>query len=101
MASFSVLLPEAITDDEAMAALAELCKTEGIIPAIESAHALAYAFKRAETMTKEQAIVVCLSGRGDKELKYIINTIGRPHPSFLTSFTSLKTFFRFVPFNMD
>lgn len=56
-----------ITDDEAMAALAELCKTEGIIPAIESAHALAYAFKRAETMTKEQAIVVCLSGRGDKD----------------------------------
>lgn len=56
-----------ITDDEAMAALAELCRLEGIIPAIESAHALAYAFKRAKTMTKEQAIVLCLSGRGDKD----------------------------------
>lgn len=56
-----------ITDDEAMAALSELCKLEGIIPAIESAHALAYAFKRAETMKKDEAIIICLSGRGDKD----------------------------------
>lgn len=56
-----------ITDDEAMAALSELCKLEGIIPAIESAHALAYAFKKAETMTMDQSIVLCLSGRGDKD----------------------------------
>ncbi len=60
-----------ITDDEAMEALKELCKLEGIIPAIESAHALAYAFKKAKTMTKEQAIVLCLSGRGDKDMNTI------------------------------
>lgn len=57
-----------ITDKEAMDALSELCKLEGIIPAIESAHALAYAFKRAETMTKDEAMIVCLSGRGDKDV---------------------------------
>lgn len=57
-----------ITDDEAMEALSEISKLEGIIPAIESAHALAYAFKKAKTMTKDQAIIVCLSGRGDKDM---------------------------------
>ena len=57
-----------VTDAEAMDALAELCKLEGIIPAIESAHALAYAFKQAKTMTKDQAMIVCLSGRGDKDV---------------------------------
>lgn len=56
-----------ITDDEAMEALLELCKLEGIIPAIESAHALAYAFKKAKEMTKDQIMVICLSGRGDKD----------------------------------
>lgn len=56
-----------ITDDEAMQALLELCKIEGIIPAIESAHALAYAFKKAKEMTKEQILLLCLSGRGDKD----------------------------------
>lgn len=56
-----------ITDDEAMQALLELCKLEGIIPAIESAHALAYAFKKAKKMTKDQILIVCLSGRGDKD----------------------------------
>jgi tryptophan synthase beta subunit len=56
-----------ITDDEAMQALLELCKLEGIIPAIESAHALAYAFKKAKEMTKDQIMILCLSGRGDKD----------------------------------
>ncbi len=56
-----------VTDDEAMQALLELCKEEGIIPAIESAHALAYAFKKAETMTEDQILILCLSGRGDKD----------------------------------
>lgn len=60
-----------ITDAEAMEALEELCRLEGIIPAIESAHALAYAFKMAKEMTMEQSIVLCLSGRGDKD----VNTI--------------------------
>lgn len=60
-----------ITDVEAMDALLELCKLEGIIPAIESAHAMAYAFKEAERMTPEQSMIICLSGRGDKD----VNTI--------------------------
>ena len=60
-----------ITDDEAMQALRELCREEGIIPAIESAHALAYAFKKAKTMTEDQIMVVNLSGRGDKDVHTI------------------------------
>ena len=60
-----------VTDDEAMEALLELCKTEGIIPAIESAHALAYAFKKAKDMTPDQIMVVNLSGRGDKDVQTI------------------------------
>jgi tryptophan synthase beta chain len=61
------------TDDEALAAFHELSRTEGIIPALESSHALAYAAKLAPTMDKEQTIVVSLSGRGDKD----IHTIAR------------------------
>lgn len=60
-----------ITDVEAMDALMELCKLEGIIPAIESAHAVAYAIKKAKTMTKDEAMIVCLSGRGDKDVHTI------------------------------
>lgn len=60
-----------ITDDEAMAALVELCKMEGIIPAIESAHALAYTLKKAKTMSSDQIIIMCLSGRGDKDVHTI------------------------------
>lgn len=55
------------TDQEALDALVFLSRTEGIIPAIESAHALAEAFKRAKEMDKTECIVVCLSGRGDKD----------------------------------
>ncbi|MCR5216142.1 MAG: tryptophan synthase subunit beta [Lachnospiraceae bacterium] len=60
-----------ITDTEAMDALMELCRMEGIIPAIESAHALAHAFKIAPTMSKDDIIVLCLSGRGDKDMHTI------------------------------
>jgi len=63
----------AITDDEAMAAFHNLCRTEGIIPALESSHALAYAEKLAKTMSKDQIILVNLSGRGDKD----INTVAK------------------------
>lgn len=56
-----------VTDDEAVAAFEYLSKTEGIIPAIESAHAVAYAVKLAPTMDKDQIIVINLSGRGDKD----------------------------------
>jgi tryptophan synthase beta subunit len=60
-----------VTDDEAMSALMELTQMEGIIPAIESAHAMAHVFKIAKDMTMDQSIVMCLSGRGDKD----VNTI--------------------------
>ncbi len=56
-----------VTDDEAVDAFEYLAKTEGIIPAIESAHAVAYAKKLAPTMSKDQIIVINLSGRGDKD----------------------------------
>ena len=62
-----------ITDKEAMDALMELTQLEGIIPAIESAHAMAYVFKKAKEMTKDQSIIVCLSGRGDKDVHTISN----------------------------
>lgn len=61
------------TDDEAMAAFHNLCHTEGIIPALESSHALAHAEKLAKTMSKDQVILVNLSGRGDKD----INTVAK------------------------
>ena len=57
----------AITDDEAVDAFEYLSRTEGIIPAIESSHALAYAMKIAPTMDKDKIIVVTISGRGDKD----------------------------------
>ena len=60
-----------ITDVEAMDALMELSRLEGIIPAIESAHAVAYGMKLAKEMTKEQIMVICLSGRGDKDVHTI------------------------------
>ncbi|CAK7035850.1 tryptophan synthase subunit beta [uncultured Phascolarctobacterium sp.] len=66
----------AITDDEAVQAFSYLSKTEGIIPAIESAHALAYAMKVAPQMDKEKIIVVNLSGRGDKDVAAIARYMG-------------------------
>ena len=57
----------AITDDEAVDAFEYLSRIEGIIPAIESAHAIAYAMKLAPTMGKDKIIVVNVSGRGDKD----------------------------------
>jgi tryptophan synthase beta chain len=57
-----------INDDEALEAFHQLTRVEGIIPALESSHAVAYATKLAKTMDKEQVILVCLSGRGDKDI---------------------------------
>ncbi len=59
------------TDDEALAAFRQLCETEGIIPALESAHALAEAARRAPEMDSEDILVVNLSGRGDKDLEIV------------------------------
>lgn len=60
-----------VTDDEAVEAFEYLSRTEGIIPAIESSHAVAHAMKIAPTLDKSQIIVVCLSGRGDKDVAQI------------------------------
>jgi len=59
------------TDDETIKAFLELSKVEGIIPALESAHAIAYAMKLAPTLSKDKIIIVNLSGRGDKDIDYV------------------------------
>jgi len=59
---------DAVTDDEALAAFHALTRIEGIIPALESSHALAYAAKLAPTLRKDQSILINLSGRGDKDM---------------------------------
>ena len=60
-----------VTDDEAVEAFEYLSRTEGIIPAVESAHAVAYARKLAPAMSRDQSIIICLSGRGDKDVASI------------------------------
>jgi tryptophan synthase beta chain len=65
-----------ITDDEAMAAFHRLCRTEGIIPALESSHAVAYAMKMAATMKSDQHLLVNLSGRGDKDIGTVADISG-------------------------
>lgn len=66
-----------ITDGEAMDALLELCKLEGIIPAIESAHAIAYAKKQAKQMKEDEIMIICLSGRGDKDVHTVIDYLAQ------------------------
>ncbi|WP_053217965.1 tryptophan synthase subunit beta [Virgibacillus senegalensis] len=67
---------DSITDEEALDALQLLTKTEGIMPALESAHAVAYSMKLAKTMDASQTIVVCLSGRGDKDVDTVRSAFG-------------------------
>ena len=64
-----------VTDDEALRAFLELSKTEGILPALESAHAVAYAMKAAKEMSRDEVIVVNLSGRGDKDLGIVMGAL--------------------------
>ncbi len=66
----------AVTDDEALAAFHHLCRLEGIIPALESSHALAYAAKMAPRMKKDQILLVNLSGRGDKDMHTVAEKSG-------------------------
>ncbi|AUS14293.1 MULTISPECIES: tryptophan synthase subunit beta [Bacillus] len=66
---------DSITDEEAVNALKLLSEKEGILPAIESAHALAKAFKLAKGMDRGQIILVCLSGRGDKDVNTLMNVL--------------------------
>ena len=65
-----------VNDDEAMAAFHDLCRFEGIIPALESSHAVAHAKKLAPTMKKDQIILVNLSGRGDKDINTVAKATG-------------------------
>ena len=65
-----------ITDDEALQAFHKLCRLEGIIPALESSHALAYAAKMAPRMKREQILLVNLSGRGDKDMHTVAEKSG-------------------------
>ena len=65
-----------VTDDEALQAFHDLTRSEGIIPALESSHALAYASKLAATMSSDQAILVNLSGRGDKDMHTVASLAG-------------------------
>lgn len=67
---------ESITDSEALEGLQLLCRTEGILPALESAHAIAYTAKLAKTMSTDDIIVVCLSGRGDKDVHTVRKALG-------------------------
>ena len=64
------------TDAEALAAFHHLCRVEGIIPALESSHAFAHALKMAPTMRSDQSILVCLSGRGDKDIGTVADLDG-------------------------
>ena len=61
-----------VRDEEALHACRELCRLEGIFPALESSHAIAYVMKRARELDREKILLVCLSGRGDKDLATLI-----------------------------
>lgn len=65
------------TDDEALAAMQHMARTEGILPALETSHAISYTLQRAREMSPDQSIVVCLSGRGDKDLNEVARLTGQ------------------------
>jgi len=69
-------------DDEAIDAFYKLSQLEGIIPALESAHAVAYAMKMAKTMDKDKTILVNLSGRGDKDIDFVVEKFPIPNAKF-------------------
>ncbi len=65
-----------ISDDEALEAFHHCCRLEGIIPALESSHALAEAFKRAPKLPRDHLMVINLSGRGDKDMQTVMHHMG-------------------------
>ena len=65
-----------VTDDEALEGFQTLTREEGILPALESSHAIAYLLKLAPTLPKDKTIVVCLSGRGDKDIHTVADAMG-------------------------
>jgi tryptophan synthase beta chain len=66
----------AVTDRQALEGLTLLCETEGIIPALESAHAIYYAAELARTLPPDQIVLVCVSGRGDKDMEIVAQALG-------------------------
>ena len=68
---------ESITDEEALRGFEMLCHSEGIIPALESSHAIAYVEKLAPRLAKDEIVLVCLSGRGDKDLETVARALAR------------------------
>jgi tryptophan synthase beta subunit len=66
----------AVTDEQALEGFHLLSRTEGIIPALESAHAIYHAVELAKTLPREQSILVCLSGRGDKDVPTVAEAAG-------------------------
>jgi len=70
---------ETINDKEAISAFFELSRVEGIIPAVESAHAVAYAMKLAAKLDKDETILVNLSGRGDKDIDFVVSKYGKDY----------------------
>jgi tryptophan synthase beta chain len=67
---------DSVTDQEALEGVKLLCTTEGILPALESAHAVYYTSKLAAAMKKDEIVIVCLSGRGDKDVHTLIDAMG-------------------------
>ncbi|SOB89502.1 tryptophan synthase beta chain [Ureibacillus xyleni] len=67
---------DSVTDEEALEGVKLLCRTEGILPALESSHAVYYASKLAKTMSPDEILVICLSGRGDKDVHTISAALG-------------------------
>lgn len=67
---------DSVTDTQALEGVKLLCATEGILPALESAHAIYYTSQLAATMAKDEIVVVCLSGRGDKDVHTLIDAMG-------------------------
>lgn len=67
---------DSITDQEALESFQHLSQVEGIIPALESAHAVAFAMKLAQEMAEDQSLVICLSGRGDKDVEQVKDLLG-------------------------
>lgn len=67
---------ESVTDDEALAAFSALCRLEGIVPALESSHALAFAMRAVPGMSRDEIAIVNLSGRGDKDVDHVAGLLG-------------------------
>ncbi len=74
------LIPQDATDQQALEGFTLLCQTEGIIPALESAHAVHQAVELAATLPRDAIVLVCLSGRGDKDIDIVARALGSEQP---------------------